>query len=1099
MAMNARRIILAVLIPAAAALRRWGRGIARACRWRRDGAVIPGRKRGLSAVIPHRATMRRSGLLFAMLLLGVASHAQAQTTIYLTTGTTWVVPADWNNANNSIEVIGGGGGGKTAAAAQLGSGGGGGGGAYSKATNVTLTPGATVTIAVGAAGAANGGAGGDAYLCNATTNCASIAGTAVVAGAKGGAGGAVKIGGAGGATASGVGATKFAGGIGGGGGNEFGGGGGGGAGGTTAAGSAGVISVFGANGGAGGAGGTASGGAGGTGGLKSSGPGNAGAGGAGGAGGKYGGGGGGGGDSDSGQTPGAGAAGSQGIITVFYAPSFNQSAYRLFNNADSTDVGTPLAALNTAGALTSTGAAFRLRMLVHVGPGNLAISGQAFKLQYVDPGTGTCAAPSGGTPAAYTDVTAATLIAFNNNPTPADGANLTANASDPTHAADTVKPQTYEELNNFTNVTSAISAGQDGKWDFALKDNGPAATIYCLRAVKSSGALLEGYTVYPQITTVLPGSFNAFETNTAPTSAIAGKIYTKLAGTNFSLDVVAILSAAQLATFSKTAQVDLVTGSTGGSNCPGTPVTIAGTTQSVSLTSGRGTTGSFNVATAYPNVRVRVRYPVVSPTVTSCSIDNFSIRPTAFSSVTSNMTNSGTSGVPVAKAGDAFTITAVAGAGYNLTPSIDSTKITAHAGAVHNGSVAGSFGAANPASGTATGAAFTYSEVGNFTIGVNGVYDSTFTAVDTPGTDCTNVVGTNDFSNTPDASGRYGCSFGNSVASNAIGRFSPDHFIVTSGTLTNRQALGCAPASTYTYEGEQLRVTFTLTAQNGLGTPATTQNYTTASGFAKLDGTVYTNFGFGAVDLADATPPLVAAALTARVPSGTSSGTWVGGIGNFTVDLMVSRASPDGPFESFQLGVLPVDTDGVTLRTADLNLDTTVPPDSNDRVLVGSSKIRFGRLAISNANGSQLVALPVPLETQYWNATAFVTNDADNCTALAGSNIMLSNPQGGFTVPPGSCTTSASNPVSFSNGRGNLIMAKPSGGAVGSVDLSVNLDTTASGNTCVGGSSVAHSAASKTYLQGAWTGGTYTVNPSARAAFGVYKGSDEVIFIRENF
>src|SRR6266480_740382 len=760
MATNARRIILAVLIPAAAALRRWGRGIARACRWRRDGAVIPGRKRGLSAVIPHRATMRRSGLLVAMLLLGVASHAQAQTTIYLTTGTTWVVPADWNNANNTIEVIGGGGGGKTAAPAQSGSGGGGGGGAYSKATNVTLTPGLTVTIAVGAAGAANGGAGGDTYLCNALNsgaNCANITQGAVVVGAKGGAGGAVKIGGAGGATASGVGATKFAGGTGAGGGNEFGGGGGGGAGGTTAAGSAGVISVFGANGGAGGAGGTASGGAGGTGGLKSSGPGNAGAGGAGGAGGKYGGGGGGGGDSDSGQTPGAGAAGSQGIITVFYAPSFNQSAYRLFNNADSTDVGTPLAALNTAGALTSTGAAFRLRMLVHVGPGNLAISGQAFKLQYVDPGTGTCAAPSGtGTPAAYTDVTAATLIAYNNNPTPADGANLTANASDPTHAADTVKPQTYEELNNFTNVTSAISAAQDGKWDFALKDNGaPASTIYCLRAVKSSGALLEGYTVYPQISTVLPGSFNAFETNTAPSSAITGQIYTKLAGTNFSLDVVAILSGVKLAAFTKTAQVDLVTGSTGGSNCPGTPVTIAGTTQSVSLTSGRGTTGSFNVATAYPNVRVRVQYPVASPTVTSCSTDNFSIRPTAFSSVTSNMTNSGTSGVPVAKAGDAFTITAVAGAGYNLTPSIDSTKITAHAGAVQNGSVAGSFGAANPASGTATGAAFTYSEVGNFTIGVNGVYDSTFTAVDPPGTECTN-----DFSNTL-VGGSYGCSFGN--------------------------------------------------------------------------------------------------------------------------------------------------------------------------------------------------------------------------------------------------------------------------------------------------------------------------------------------------
>jgi hypothetical protein len=34
------------------ALSRWRRGIARACRWRHDGAVIPGGKRGLSPVIP---------------------------------------------------------------------------------------------------------------------------------------------------------------------------------------------------------------------------------------------------------------------------------------------------------------------------------------------------------------------------------------------------------------------------------------------------------------------------------------------------------------------------------------------------------------------------------------------------------------------------------------------------------------------------------------------------------------------------------------------------------------------------------------------------------------------------------------------------------------------------------------------------------------------------------------------------------------------------------------------------------------------------------------------------------------------------------------
>src|SRR3989441_6028181 len=606
------------------------------------------------------------------------------------------------------------------------------------------------------------------------------------------------------------------------------------------------------------------------------------------------------------------------------------------------------------------------------------------------------------------------------------------------------------------------------------------------------------------------GAFNAFETTTGAT--IGGVIKTKIAGTTINVAIIA-LNAPKTAVatyYIGTMKIEALDASNSsgvvdpntGCNSTWTPITPAVVIPDLSFVAadnGRKNT-SFTVPNSYRHVRLRISAPASAPDTVACGGDGFAVRPLAFSSVTSNMTNSGTTGAPVTSAGGSFTITGVAIAGYNGTPALDNNKITAHAGAVQTGSVAGSFGAADPATGTATGSTFTYSEVGNFTIGVNGVYDSTFTAVDPPGTECTN-----DFSNTL-VGGSYGCSFGHSAASAAVGRFRPDHFIVTLGTLTNRQALGCA-ASTYTYEGEQLRVTFTLTARNGLGTPAITQNYTTASLFAQLDGTVYANFGFGAVDLADATPPLAATALTARVSSGTSSGTWVGGSGSFTVDLAVSRASPDGPFESFRLGVLPADTDGVTLRAADLNLDTSVPADSNDRVLVGSSKIRFGRLAIRNANGSQLLPLPLPLETQYWNGTVFVTNAADSCTTLAGANIMLSNPQGGFTVPPGSCTTGASDPVIFSNGRGNspglnspgLIMAKPSGGAVGSFDLTVNLGTTASGNTCVGGSSVTHSAASKTYLQGAWTGGTYTVNPFARATFGVYKGSDEVIFIRENF
>jgi len=183
------------------------------------------------------------------------------------------------------------------------------------------------------------------------------------------------------------------------------------------------------------------------------------------------------------------------------SPTFNQSAYRFFNNLDSTDVGTPLANQDTAATLTSTGQAFRLRLLLYVGSGKLILNGQSFKLQFAQRGSDNqCDTSFNGE--SYTDITTSTVIAYNDNPTPADGAALTANSNDPTHGTDTIVNQTYEELNNFTNSQAAIPSGQDGKWDFSLKDNGASAnTAYCFRVVKSDGSLLDTYTVIPQITT----------------------------------------------------------------------------------------------------------------------------------------------------------------------------------------------------------------------------------------------------------------------------------------------------------------------------------------------------------------------------------------------------------------------------------------------------------------------------------------------------------------------------------------------------------------------------------------------------------------------
>ena len=197
----------------------------------------------------------------------------------------------------------------------------------------------------------------------------------------------------------------------------------------------------------------------------------------------------------------------QGIdYSAIQSPSYEQSGFRLFANADSTDVGSPLALNNTNFTLATSGDAFRLRFLMHIAQAELPLNGNTFKLQYVGKGSGTCASPTGGTPSTYTDVTAATVLAYNNNATPSDGDNLTGNVNDPTHSSDTINDQDYEELNNFTNSVSAIPENEDGMWDFSLIDNtAPTAKTFCFRMVESDGTVLDTYSQFPEVTSANGG------------------------------------------------------------------------------------------------------------------------------------------------------------------------------------------------------------------------------------------------------------------------------------------------------------------------------------------------------------------------------------------------------------------------------------------------------------------------------------------------------------------------------------------------------------------------------------------------------------------
>lgn len=180
--------------------------------------------------------------------------------------------------------------------------------------------------------------------------------------------------------------------------------------------------------------------------------------------------------------------------------AYDQSSYRFFENMDSTDVGSPLAAEDTPATLGAANDVFRVRITVHVGLlTGLLLGGQDFKLQYAEKGTGSCASPQ-GSPSTYTDITSTTRIAYYDNPTPSDGDALTGNANDPSHGLHTTRNQTYEEQNTFSNSALSILLGQDGMWDFALHDyQAVGGATYCIRIAEDDGTALDSY-VYPEIT-----------------------------------------------------------------------------------------------------------------------------------------------------------------------------------------------------------------------------------------------------------------------------------------------------------------------------------------------------------------------------------------------------------------------------------------------------------------------------------------------------------------------------------------------------------------------------------------------------------------------
>jgi MSHA biogenesis protein MshQ len=362
-----------------------------------------------------------------------------------------------------------------------------------------------------------------------------------------------------------------------------------------------------------------------------------------------------------------------------------------------------------------------------------------------------------------------------------------------------------------------------------------------------------------------------------------------------------------------------------------------------------------------------------------------------------------------------------------------SAKVQSSSAAV--GPSLGTFGAADVSTGVASGAAFTYGEVGYVRLGAWGLYDDgSFAAVDKAKGECFTdaLLGTAAAPADPNianAAGKLGCYFGN-LASPYFGRFIPDHFALSGGAIVNRSATATCTGAAFTYMDEALTASFVLTAQNFQN--ATTANYT--GSYARLN--VATQLGTGAIDdpaagtrrplaacPAPAVPPVAPAApcLTLAAPAGSFSN----GVSTaISAPMTVARPSvPAAPYSAFKVGVMPIDADGVRINT--YNLDTVnVVAGVNQRALVAASVVRHGRMQVDNAYGSELLNLNVKLAAQYWNGTGYAANPQDSCTPLSAASFTLTGYNGGITaVNMGAAHLLGGAPMA--GGAGRVVLTKP--------------------------------------------------------------------------
>jgi MSHA biogenesis protein MshQ len=378
-----------------------------------------------------------------------------------------------------------------------------------------------------------------------------------------------------------------------------------------------------------------------------------------------------------------------------------------------------------------------------------------------------------------------------------------------------------------------------------------------------------------------------------------------------------------------------------------------------------------------------------------------------------------------------------------------------NAAALNNASAFGSFSA-----GVATGTTFNWPDVGIITL-------------------------------TPGVASYLGSGAVTGTASGNVGRFIPNAFAAAPNTpVFGTFCAPALPAVPFSYLGQPLTYTnppvLTVTALSATG--STARNYT-AGGFLNLTNSTLTGRTYTPTP---ASPALNSSGLpsTATDPAiailGPGQLTLTFGMGTGT-GLLFTRGAAVAPFNAnISLGINVIDSDGVAAPNP-------VVFGSVTGINFSAGALQYyGRLALRDAVGSELLDLPMALTTQYYLSTTqgFTTNTNDTCTlapSIALSNFLVNLTAGKTCVrdsgSPGAsgagCAAAAPVATAYkspaSSGNFNLVFAAPGSGFNGSMTAT---------------------ATAPAWLQYGWTGGANT-NPAGIGTFGVFSGETSRVYQRE--